>query len=179
MADVDRSAKIEMCDNRGRVGGGIGHVMTARHLIRATVSSSIHTDDSESVAQKEKHLVIPVIARERPTVMKHDRLGVLRSPILEEDVYSVFCRHIAHSLAPIGTVECRRFCGLVGSSACAIRAIVSSYLNNGAWFGICKNRFTVGFRRINPDRIDLALEGFCFGARQLDLAIPAARKDSA
>src|SRR4249920_1152754 len=95
-----------MCDNRCHVGSVVVHVMSVRHLIGSPMSPSVDPDDPITPAQKEEHLRIPIVRRERPAVMKHDWLSVLRSPVLEKNLDAVVRLHIVHGLTPSSCGGC-------------------------------------------------------------------------
>ena len=54
------------------------------------MATSIVGDDPIPVLEKKQHLGIPVVGRQGPSVMKSDRLGGFRTPVLIEDVDAVF-----------------------------------------------------------------------------------------
>src|SRR6185312_4807960 len=58
-------------------------------LSGAAVAAAVVRDDPEPAVHEEQHLRVPVIGAERPAVVKNDRLRVLRTPILEEEGYSI------------------------------------------------------------------------------------------
>ena len=58
------------------------------------MTAPVVRDDAIAVGKEEQHLRVPVIGRKRPAVMKHDGLCVLRSPVLVENLCTVFgCNH--------------------------------------------------------------------------------------
>src|ERR1700686_2891877 len=64
------------------------HVMAATGLGGTTVPAAIVGYYSKTVFQKEQHLRIPIIGRQRPTVAKYD--GRTLTPVLVEDFNAVF-----------------------------------------------------------------------------------------
>jgi hypothetical protein len=80
MADVDRIPKIQMLDDRSRVGGVLVHIVAVRHLARASMAPAIDSDDAVSVLEDEQHLHIPAIGAKRPTMMEDDALAL--APVL-------------------------------------------------------------------------------------------------
>src|SRR5580692_5217950 len=92
------------------------------------MAAAIVRDHAISMGQKEKHLVVPVVGAERPTVMKHDRLRALRTPVFVEDRGAVFSRdrwHEKFSLIFLKTkrVQWRRGVGCGSSGVgCARRS---------------------------------------------------------
>jgi hypothetical protein len=72
------------------------HVMAGGHLRRATVTASVMRNDAIAVGNEEQHLHVPVVRATPGTVVKHDGLSVLRTPVLVENFCIVFrcdCRH--------------------------------------------------------------------------------------
>src|SRR5690606_6404526 len=69
-------------------------------LARAAVPAAIVRDDAVSVAEEEHHLVVPVVCAQRPAVVEDDRLRVLRTPVLVEDLGAVSGGDKAHENPP-------------------------------------------------------------------------------
>src|SRR5262245_42918729 len=86
VADMNRVSQVQMFDDCGRVGGVVVHIVAVRHLGRASVSTAIDSHDTEPVLDEEQHLGIPVVGAERPAMMEDDGLGVLRAPVLVENL---------------------------------------------------------------------------------------------
>ena len=86
VADVDGVAQVEMLDDGGGVGGVVVHVVAVADLARTAVSAPVMGDDAIALREEEEHLGVPVVGAQRPAMMEHDRLGVLRAPVLEEDL---------------------------------------------------------------------------------------------
>ena len=86
MADVDGVAQVEVLDDRGGIGGVVVHVVAVADLARAAVAAPVVGDDAIALAEEEEHLGVPVVGAQRPAVVEHDRLGVLRAPVLVEDL---------------------------------------------------------------------------------------------
>jgi hypothetical protein len=100
MADMDGVAQVEVPDDDGRVGGVGVHRVPFGDLRRAPVAAPVVRDDAKAVGCEEQHLRVPVVGGERPTVVEHDRLSVLRAPVLEEDLDAVWCGDEGHSGLP-------------------------------------------------------------------------------
>src|SRR5262249_58676784 len=100
MADVDSVAQVEVLDDGGGVGGIMVHVVAVADLARPAVSASVVGDDAIAVPDEVEHLVVPVVGRQRPAVVEHDRLGGLGSPVFEVDLRPVFGRYRAHQMSP-------------------------------------------------------------------------------
>ena len=56
------------------------------------MAAPVMRDHTVAFAEKEQHLVVPVVGAQWPTVMEHDGLGVARSPILVEKAGAILCR---------------------------------------------------------------------------------------
>jgi hypothetical protein len=51
--------------------------MTVAHLRRAAMAAPVMGDDAVALAEKIEQLRIPIVAAQRPPVVKDDRLGTL------------------------------------------------------------------------------------------------------
>ena len=98
VADVDRVAQVEVLDDRGGVGGVVVHVVPVADLARPAVAAPVVGDDAVALLDEEEHLGVPVVGAQRPAVVEHDRLGVLRAPVLVEDVGVVLGGDEAHGV---------------------------------------------------------------------------------
>jgi hypothetical protein len=96
MADVNGIAKIEMFDDSRDIGCVVIHIVPVAHLGRTAMTAAIMRDDAITLANEEEHLRIPVVGTKWPAVMKDDRLGGLRAPILVEDLDAIFGRNGSH-----------------------------------------------------------------------------------
>src|ERR1700743_1099674 len=76
-------------------------------LRRAPVAGPAVGDDPVSLGEEEHHLVVPVVAGERPAVAEDDRLP--GAPVLVEDVDSVIGGHVWHWSRSLrsGTLDAR------------------------------------------------------------------------
>ncbi len=83
---MDRVFEIELSDELFHVCGIGVHLVAAVGLARAAVAPSIMGDYPVAFVKEEHQLGVPIIGAERPAVMEDDRLGVLGSPILVENV---------------------------------------------------------------------------------------------
>src|SRR5690242_3999070 len=52
-------------------------------------------NNAEAIRQEIEQLIVPVVGREGPAMVEHDRLGALRPPVLEVDLGAVCGPHIA------------------------------------------------------------------------------------
>src|SRR6185436_19151898 len=78
------------------VGGVRIHFVAIGGLCRATVAAAVVRDNPVTLRQKVHHLRVPVVGRQGPAMMKHDRLSV--APVLVEDLYAVFGGECVHAL---------------------------------------------------------------------------------
>jgi hypothetical protein len=90
VSDMDCIPEIQVVSHRRGVSGIVGHVMSIADLAGATMAASVVSDNPVAFAEEEQHLVIPIVGRERPPMMKDDRLRVLGTPILVENFDAVF-----------------------------------------------------------------------------------------
>src|SRR5436190_2870412 len=98
MADVNCILEVEMIGDGLQIVGIVVHVMSVAGLSRAPMSAAISCNDAETLAEEEKHLRVPVIRRQRPTMAEHDRLTRAPVFIIDVDVLSVFfsCGYVWH-----------------------------------------------------------------------------------
>jgi hypothetical protein len=89
VADVDGVLQVQVVGQGDDVGGVGVHLVAGVGLARAAVAATVMGDDPETLAQEEHHLVVPVVRAQRPTVVEHDRLGGLGTPVLVEDLGAV------------------------------------------------------------------------------------------
>src|SRR5690349_24123969 len=85
MPDVDCISQIECLRDREGIGSVVVHVVPVRDLGGAAMTAAIVRDDPIPLLEEEEHLGVPVIGGQRPAVVEHDRLGLLRAPVLVED----------------------------------------------------------------------------------------------
>src|SRR5262245_22598254 len=101
MADVDGVAQAEVLDDRGDVGGVVVHVVALAYLARTAVAAPVVGDDAEALSDEEQQLRVPVVGTQRPAMMEHDWLRVLRAPVLVVDLDSVFGADETHRITSI------------------------------------------------------------------------------
>src|ERR1700738_2028406 len=87
---MHRTLEVEMCGQRRYVVGVVIHVMAAANLGGAAMAAPVVSYDAIAVLEEEQHLRVPVIGTQRPPMMEDDRLRVLRSPIVVENLNAVF-----------------------------------------------------------------------------------------
>src|SRR5215469_756544 len=96
VADMNSLAQVQMFDDCGRVGGVVVHIVTVRYLARASVAATIDSHDTVAALGEKQHLAVPVVAAQRPPVMKDN--GLALSPVLVENLNAVFGGNCAHDL---------------------------------------------------------------------------------
>src|SRR5262249_51199565 len=74
--------------------------VTVAHLRRAAMAPPVMGDDAVTLADEVKHLIVPIVAAQRPTVMKDNRLSGLRAPVLVKDAGAVLGCDGVHCLVP-------------------------------------------------------------------------------
>src|SRR6185295_2925723 len=99
VSDVDRVAKVEMNDQGGSIGRVVVHVMAIAYLRRPAVTAPIMRDDAVALVEEIEHLRVPVVGAQWPTMMENDRLGILGTPILVEDLDAIVRGDRAHCVA--------------------------------------------------------------------------------
>src|ERR1700716_3396769 len=87
---MHRAPEVKMCGQRRYVVGVMIHVMAAAGLGGAAMAAPVVGDNAIAVLEEEQHLRVPVIGTQRPPMMEDDRLRVLGSPILVENLSAVF-----------------------------------------------------------------------------------------
>ena len=86
MADMNGAGEAEVIGQLDHVGDVGVHVVADVGLGRAAMTAAIMRDYPETMIEKKQHLSVPVIRAQRPAMMKEDRLRVLWSPVLVEDL---------------------------------------------------------------------------------------------
>src|SRR3954466_16036091 len=84
------------------------HVVAVAGLGGASMATPVVGDDAIAVLEKEQHLRIPVVGRERPTVAEDDGLSAAPVLVVNFDVRSIFSadRDVRHD----------GFLGLIGAN---------------------------------------------------------------
>ena len=89
VADVDDVLQVQRFHQRLHVIGVSVHLVAVEGLGRTTVAAPVVRQHPVPLRQKEHHLGVPVIGRKRPAMVKQDRLGIFRTPILVKDFGAV------------------------------------------------------------------------------------------
>src|SRR5262245_16252421 len=94
MTDVNGVLQIKMGGHRREIIGIVIHVVAVARLGGSAVAAAVMGDHTIAVIEKEQHLRVPVIGRQRPAMAEHD--GLTLAPILVKNLYSIFCFNSAH-----------------------------------------------------------------------------------
>src|SRR5580658_8581240 len=97
------------------------HIVTGAHLRGATVTAPVMSDDAIAFGKKKQHLRVPIVGRQRPAMVEHDGLCVLRAPVLIEYFDAIGGFHGLHIL-----VSTSRSSTLESNSGYAVIAILLS-----------------------------------------------------
>src|SRR5207247_3328772 len=100
--ELCRFFRVEMTGDRLQISGIVVHVVSAAGLSGATMSATIRGNDAETFADEKKHLRVPVVGRQRPTMAEDDGLSFAPVFIINVDVSSVFfpCGYVWHCSSP-------------------------------------------------------------------------------
>ena len=90
MTNVHRALQIKMRGQSRKVIGVMIHVMAASGLGGAAMAAAVMRNDAITAIQKEQHLRVPVVGRQRPAVTEDDGLSFAPVFIINVDVSSVF-----------------------------------------------------------------------------------------
>src|SRR5262249_60665311 len=90
-----------------RVRRVVVHVVAVAHLAGPAMAAAVVSHDSIPLPEEVEHLGVPVIGAQWPAVMEDDRLRILRSPVLVENLRAVFSRNEAHPLPPFSAKTIR------------------------------------------------------------------------
>ena len=74
------------------------HVVPSVYLRGAAVTTPVMRNDAKALGKKEQHLIIPVIRRKRPPVVKHNWLSIPRTPVFVENLCAIFRRNGWHGV---------------------------------------------------------------------------------
>ena len=76
---MDGVLQIEMCRYRSKIVGVVIEVVTIEYLAGAAVAAAIMGNHAIALLEEEQHLVIPIVARQRPAVAELDGLTLAQS----------------------------------------------------------------------------------------------------
>src|SRR5580704_5826648 len=109
-----------MFGQRGQIVGVMIHIMSVSGLGGTPMSAAVVRYDAITMLEKEQHVGVPIISRQRPAVAKHD--GLPFAPVLVIDLCSVFGGDGCHGNAP--SILVSDFCAaLAGTRASFVLAI--------------------------------------------------------
>src|SRR5579863_382018 len=94
MANVNGVADIEGLHQLVDVCSVRIHFIASFGLRGTAMSAPVMSNHAKTALEKEHHLRVPIVCRERPAMMKEKRLS--RSPILVINLRSVFCSDRSH-----------------------------------------------------------------------------------
>src|SRR6516162_10859599 len=105
MANVNRILQVEMVGDRLQIVGIMIHVMSVAGLSRATMSAPIGRNDAIAFAEEKKHLRVPIVCAQRPSMAEHDGLSAAPVFVVDVDVFSVFFSgsYVWHDDFPFGS----------------------------------------------------------------------------
>src|SRR6266571_7874423 len=94
MADVNGIAKVQLFRQLVYVSSVCVHFVAGNGLCRASMAAAVMSDHAVSPFEKEHHLSVPVVCRERPAVVEKQRLA--SAPVLVINLSAVFRCDICH-----------------------------------------------------------------------------------
>src|ERR1700674_3994340 len=94
MADHHSTPQVQRLEETSEIVCIRIHLVAIPCLFRPAMAAAIMGDDAITVLTQEKHLCIPCVGVQRPTVRKN--YGLTGSPVLVEDLCSVFHRDCVH-----------------------------------------------------------------------------------
>src|SRR5271154_169339 len=89
MADVHGFPQIEMLSHGRRIRSVVVHIVAGTDLRRAAVATPVVRHHAIALLEEEQHLYVPIVTAQRPTVMKHNGLSRLWTPVLVKDLRAV------------------------------------------------------------------------------------------
>src|SRR5271156_4381632 len=87
VTDMHGILQAEMRGERLKIVSIMIHVVTVARLRGPAVATAVMGYDAIAVTQEEKHLRVPVICRQRPSMAEHN--GLPLSPVLVKDLDAV------------------------------------------------------------------------------------------
>src|SRR6516225_1235021 len=97
VSDMNGILQIEMCRYGGKIVGVMIEVVTIEHLAGAAVAAAIVGNHAVALLEEEQHLVIPIVARQRPAVAEHDGLTLAPVLVIDFDAVPRFDKaHVTH-----------------------------------------------------------------------------------
>src|SRR6202011_3917328 len=99
MADVNGIAKIQLFNQFVYVSSVCVHLVAGNGLCGAPMSAAVMSDNAVSALEKEHHLSVPVVCRERPAMVEEQRLA--SAPVLVKNLSAVFRGDRCHGMTSL------------------------------------------------------------------------------
>src|ERR1700674_2098852 len=99
MADVNGIAKVQLFNQLVYVSSVCVHFVAGNGLCGASMSAAVMSDHAVSPLEKEHHLSVPVVCRERPAMVEEQRLAI--APVLVINLGAVFRRDRCHGMTSL------------------------------------------------------------------------------
>src|SRR5882762_6127548 len=104
MADVNGIAKVQLFNQLVNVSSVCVHFVAGNGLRGASMSAAVMSDHAVSPLEKEHHLSVPVICRERPAMVEKQRLA--GAPVLVINLRAIFRRDCGHWMTSLTCWNC-------------------------------------------------------------------------
>src|SRR4029077_18625851 len=101
------AAKVQLFNQLVCVSGVGVHLVAGNGLCGASMSTAVMSDHAVSPLEKEHHLSVSVVCRERPAMVEKQRLP--SAPVLVINLSAVFRRERWHSMT---SLTCRNWAAL-------------------------------------------------------------------
>ena len=88
MTHDDDAFKVQKLDELSQIVSVCVHVVARPGLARATVATTVMSDDTVSLLAKKEHLRVPVVGGEWPAVGEEDR-GRTLAPVFVEELSAI------------------------------------------------------------------------------------------
>src|SRR6202171_4386261 len=103
MADVNGITKVQLFNQFVYVSSVGVHLVAGNGLCGAPMPAAVKSDHAVSALEKEHHLSVPVVCRERPAMMEEQRLA--SAPVLVKNLRAVFGGDGCHGMTSLDVVE--------------------------------------------------------------------------
>ena len=91
-------AQVQMLGDGSGIRRIMVHVVPLGNLGGAAMAAAVMRHHAVAMLEEEEQLRVPVVGGKRPAMVKHDRLGIARAPILIENFCVVGGRDIRHDI---------------------------------------------------------------------------------
>src|SRR5947207_57477 len=99
------------------------------------MTTPVVRDDTVALVEEVQHLRVPVVGAQRPAVMEDERLRILATPVLVEDLDAVLCDDFAHdtilSMARLFAGCIRQFMTGMLQVCCPAASRISRVISSG------------------------------------------------